>query len=128
MPVTDPVQLDGLWLLRGTSLLLAVDQRGGPAAYVMDDDGDLQPAPDAEGRLSVAPNGVIVLDSAGWRQHRPSTVRGARTANSTDPHHGGRLGSVQPVRRPPDADLDPHPLTLPHQSQQRRSEITTRLS
>ena len=81
MPVTDPVQLDGLWLLRGTSLLLAVDQRGGPAAYVMDDDGDLQPAPDAEGRLSVAPDGVVVLDSAGCASTvlRRSEVRGLRT-------------------------------------------------
>jgi hypothetical protein len=81
MPVTDPVQLEGLWLLRGTSLLLAVDQIAGPAAYVMDDDGDLQPAPDAEGRVSVGPDGVVVLESAGCASTvlRRSEVRGQRT-------------------------------------------------
>lgn len=78
MTVTDPVQLDGLWLLQGTSLVLAVDEIGGPAAYAIDGDGDLQPAPDAQGSLSVGPDGVLLLDSAGCATTvlRRSEVRG----------------------------------------------------
>jgi len=63
--VTDPVQLDGLWLLQGTSIVLAVDELGGPGVYLIDHDGVLEPAPDSHGDLSVGPDGVIVLASAG---------------------------------------------------------------
>lgn len=63
--VTDPVQLDGLWVLQGTSMVFAVDEIGGPAVYLLDRDGDLQPAPDASGSLTVSPDGVIVLAGRG---------------------------------------------------------------
>jgi hypothetical protein len=78
MPVTDPVQLDGLWLLQGTSLLLAVDDIGGPAAYFIDRDGDLHVAPDVEGALTVGPDGVLGLEAAGCQTTvlRRSEVRG----------------------------------------------------
>jgi hypothetical protein len=100
MPVTDPVQLDGLWLLQGTSLVLAVDEIGGPAAYLIDGDGDLEPAPDAEGALTVGPDGVLELESAGCPTTvlRRSEVRGQRapetltTVVDSDPcnRFGGR--------------------------------------
>lgn len=78
MAVTDPVQLNGLWLLQGTGLVLAVDETAGPAAYLMDDDGDLEPAPDAAGSLSVGPDGAIILRSTGCGDTtlRRSEVRG----------------------------------------------------
>lgn len=63
--VTDPVQLDGVWLLQGTSTVLAVDEIGGPAIYVIDRDGNLEPSPDWHGDLSVGPDGVIVLTGTG---------------------------------------------------------------
>jgi len=68
--VTDPVQLDGLWVLQGTSTVFAVDEIGGPAVYLVDRDGDLTPAPDAAGRLTVSPDGVIVLAEPGC----PNTI------------------------------------------------------
>jgi hypothetical protein len=65
MAVTDPVQLDGVWLLQGTGLVLAVDERSGPAAYLMDDDGDIDSAPDARGAVSIKPGGEVILANAG---------------------------------------------------------------
>ena len=65
MSVTDPVQLDGVWLLQGTGLVLAVDERSGPAAYLIDDDGDIDSAPDARGAVSISPGGEVVLANAG---------------------------------------------------------------
>jgi hypothetical protein len=65
MPVTDAVQLNGVWLLQGTGLVLAVDEKAGPAAYLMDNDGDIATAPDAQGAVSVEPNGQVVLAGSG---------------------------------------------------------------
>lgn len=63
MPVTDAVQLDGVWLLQGTGLVLAADEKAGPAAYLMDKDGDIDAAPDAQGAVSVRADGLIVLSN-----------------------------------------------------------------
>ncbi len=65
MPVTDAVQLDGVWLLQGTGLVLAADEKAGPAAYLMDKDGDINAAPDAQGPVTVRADGQIVLSSGG---------------------------------------------------------------
>jgi hypothetical protein len=63
--VTDPVELDGLWVLQGTSTVLAVDEIGGPAVYLLDADGNLTSGPDAQGGLTVNPDGTIALVSTG---------------------------------------------------------------
>jgi hypothetical protein len=68
LPVTDAVQLNGVWLLEGTGLLLASDQvRGGSgeADYRLDDDGDIDVAPDATGSLTLATDKRITLTSNG---------------------------------------------------------------
>ena len=64
-PVIDAVQLNGVWLLQGSGLLLASDEvRGGVGAkYRLDDDGDIDIAPDATGRLTVSPDGRMTLTS-----------------------------------------------------------------
>ncbi|HEY6743305.1 MAG TPA: hypothetical protein VI110_13175 [Lapillicoccus sp.] len=61
IPVTDPVQLDAVWLLRGTGLVLAVDERSGSPAYVMDDDGDIDSSPDGTGSVAIGPGGQVTL-------------------------------------------------------------------
>jgi hypothetical protein len=65
MPVTDAVQLDGVWLLQGTGLVLAADEKTGPAAYVMDKDGNIDSTPTAQGAVSVPADGQIVLGGGG---------------------------------------------------------------
>jgi hypothetical protein len=66
-PVSDLTQLNGVWLLRGSGLLLASDLTAGADAadYFLDDDGDIDVAPDAKGSLAVAADGRITLTSAG---------------------------------------------------------------
>ena len=62
--VTDPVQLNGVWLLRDTGLLLASDEvTNNGADYLLDDDGDIDRAPDAQGRLAVGADGLVTLTS-----------------------------------------------------------------
>jgi hypothetical protein len=64
LPVTDPVQFDGVWLLKGTGLLLAFDEvpnRGG--GYLLDDDGDIDRAPDTQGKLEMGADGLVTLTS-----------------------------------------------------------------
>lgn len=52
-PVIDPVQLNRVWLLQDTGLLLAADEvTNNGADYLLDDDGDIDQAPDAKGRLA----------------------------------------------------------------------------
>jgi hypothetical protein len=63
--VNDPVELDGLWVLQGTSTVFGVDEIGGPAVYLLDADGDLTAGPDAQGNLTIHPDGTIVLASTG---------------------------------------------------------------
>lgn len=64
LPVSDPVQLNGIWLLRGTGLLLATDEvTNNGADYLLDDDGDIDRAPDAQGKLAVGPDGLVTLTS-----------------------------------------------------------------
>jgi hypothetical protein len=77
--VTDPVQLEGLWLLQGTPSLLAVDEIGGPAAYLIGHDGNLESSLGSHGNLSVGPDGVIVLNGAGCPQ---TTLRRAQVQGS----------------------------------------------
>jgi hypothetical protein len=63
-PVTDPVQLNGIWLLRGTGVVLAAhEQTNSGSGYLLDDDGDIDVAPDAKGSLAVSPDGRITLAS-----------------------------------------------------------------
>jgi hypothetical protein len=65
LPVIDPVQLNGVWLLRGTGLLLASDEvTNNGADYLLDDDGDIDRAPDAQGRLAVGTDGQVTLTSS----------------------------------------------------------------
>jgi hypothetical protein len=64
LPVSDPVQLNGVWLLRGTGLLLASDEvTNNGADYLLDDDGDIDRAPDAQGQLAVGTDGLVTLTS-----------------------------------------------------------------
>jgi hypothetical protein len=63
MSVTDAVQLDGVWLLQETGLVLAADETVGPAAYLLDKDGDIDAAPDGQGGVTVGADGHIVLSS-----------------------------------------------------------------
>lgn len=65
MPVTDAVQLNGVWLLQGTGLVLVADETAGPAAYLMDKNGDIDAAPDAQGAVSVGADGRLVLGNGG---------------------------------------------------------------
>ena len=75
-PVTDAVQLNGVWLLQGSGLLLASNEvRGGVGAhYRLDDDGDIDIAPDATGSLTVSPEGRITLTSDGCADTTLSNV------------------------------------------------------
>jgi hypothetical protein len=64
VPVSDPVQLNGVWLLRGTGLLLASDEvTDNGADYLLDDDGDIDRAADTQGRLAVGTDGLVTLTS-----------------------------------------------------------------
>jgi hypothetical protein len=63
MPVADPVQLTGVWLLQGTGLVLAVDEKSGPAQYVLAG-RDVDPAPDGGGSVSIDPQTGVVLGGA----------------------------------------------------------------
>jgi hypothetical protein len=64
-PMTDPVQLDGIWLLAGTGVLLASDEAdSGGSDYLLDDDGDIDRNPDVRGRLTVGSDGRITLTSS----------------------------------------------------------------
>ena len=98
-PVTDPVQIDGIWLLQGTGLVLAVDEKAGPPAYLLDDGGNIDATPDARGPITVQPDASITLQSSGCDTTLGrSEVRGTGTALSltatvtTDPcgRFGGR--------------------------------------
>ena len=64
VPVTDPVQFDGVWLLRGTGLLLAFDEvpnNGG--GYFLDHNGDIDWAPDTQGKVEMGTDGLVTLTS-----------------------------------------------------------------
>jgi hypothetical protein len=65
--VTDVTQLNGVWLLQGTGQLLAVDRTAGAdvADYFLDDDGDIDVAPDVRGIVAVGANERIILTSTG---------------------------------------------------------------
>jgi hypothetical protein len=65
MQVTDPVQLDGVWLLQGTGLVLAADETVGPAAYLLDQNGTIDRSPQAEGAVSIGADGQITLHNSG---------------------------------------------------------------
>jgi len=80
-PVTEAVQLNGVWLLQGSGLLLASNEvRGGVGAdYRLDDDGDIDTAPDATGILTVSPEGRITLTSDGCAETTLSNVKSTGT-------------------------------------------------
>lgn len=64
LPVIDPVQLNGVWLLEGTGLLLATDEvTNNGADYLLDDDGDIDQETDAKGSLAVGSDGTMTLTS-----------------------------------------------------------------
>jgi hypothetical protein len=63
-PVNDSVQIEGIWLLLGTGLLLATDELTDAGSdYLLDHDGDLDRTPDARGHL-VAADGRITMSGA----------------------------------------------------------------
>jgi hypothetical protein len=63
-PVTDSVQLVGIWLLAGTGVLLASDEATGAGSdYLLDDDGDIDRNRDAHGQLTAGNDGRITLTS-----------------------------------------------------------------
>jgi hypothetical protein len=65
VPVTDPAQFNGVWLLRGTGLLWAVDELPNNAGgYLLDDDGDIDRAPDAQGKIELGPDGLLILTTS----------------------------------------------------------------
>jgi hypothetical protein len=85
LPVIDPVQLNGVWLLQGTGLLLATDEvTNNGADYVLDDDGDIDQATDAKGRLAVSPDGTVTLTSPSCPDTKLShaVLHGTSTRNS----------------------------------------------
>ena len=54
----------GCW--QGRALLLASDEAtGGGSDYLLDDDGDIDSAPDVRGQLTVGSDGRITLTSSG---------------------------------------------------------------
>jgi hypothetical protein len=59
--LTDPVQLDGVWLVKGTGVVVAMDERSGPATFVLDSHAYVDAAPQARGDVSVATDGGIGL-------------------------------------------------------------------
>lgn len=82
-PVTDTVQINGVWLLEGTGVVLAVDEKALPSAYLLDDDGDIDTAPDAQGPITVQPDASITLKSSGCDTTLGrAEVRGTGTALS----------------------------------------------
>ena len=112
MPVIEPVQLNGVWLLRGTGLLLASDEvTNNGADYLLDDDGDIDRAPDAQGRLAVGTDGLGDADELHMRGHQARTRRPARDLGPQHTHHDRGRRPVQPVRWQHRADLDQSALT-----------------
>ena len=84
-PVVDTVQLDGMWLLERSGLLLAVaEETNNGADYLLDDDGDIDRTPDARGRLSATADGQITLSSSGCSDTllTHATSSGDQTGNS----------------------------------------------
>ncbi|HEU4329709.1 MAG TPA: hypothetical protein VFR40_01240 [Lapillicoccus sp.] len=59
--ITDPVQLNGVWLVEGTGVVVAMDERTGPAAFKLDDKGFVGAAPKGEGSISIGSNGDVAL-------------------------------------------------------------------
>jgi hypothetical protein len=102
LPVIDPVQLNGVWLLRGTGLLLASDEvtnNGG--GYLLDDDGDIDRAPDAQGKLTVSPDGLVTLTSPVCADAKLGHPVLHGTAALQLPHHDRGRQPVRLVRRQP---------------------------
>jgi hypothetical protein len=67
LPVTDPVQLDGIWLVEGSGILLAARENiGAGSDYLIDATGNLDRAADAnKGTLTMAGSGRVVLAASG---------------------------------------------------------------
>ena len=59
--LTDPVQLDGVWLVKDTGVVVAMDERSGPATFVLDSHAYVDAAPQAHGAVSVGSDGTIGL-------------------------------------------------------------------
>ena len=65
-PVTAPVQLEGIWLVEGSGILVGVVENRDPdAEYVLDDGGEVDRSPDARGTLRVTADSRVVLTSPG---------------------------------------------------------------
>jgi hypothetical protein len=74
-----------VWLLRGTGLLLASDEvTNDRADYLLDNDGDIDQAPDASGRLAVGSDGLVTLTSSSCRDTRlgHAVLHGTSVRNS----------------------------------------------
>ncbi|HEU5000612.1 MAG TPA: hypothetical protein VFT68_16860 [Lapillicoccus sp.] len=61
LSVSDAVQLNGLWLLQGTGVVLAMDERSGPPAYLIDANGDIDTSPDGTGSVTIGAGGQVTL-------------------------------------------------------------------
>ena len=65
-PVTAPVQLEGIWLVEGSGIVVAVVEHRDPdAQYVLDDGGEVDRNPDARGVVRARADGRVVLTSPG---------------------------------------------------------------
>jgi hypothetical protein len=63
-PITDAVQLNGVWLVQGTGTVVAMDERTGPPAFLLDDNGFVDVSPKAQGSIAIGPDGGITLADA----------------------------------------------------------------
>lgn len=65
-PVTAPVQLEGIWLVEGSGIVVGVlENRDRDAEYVLDDGGEVDRTPDARGVLRATADSRLVLTSPG---------------------------------------------------------------
>jgi hypothetical protein len=65
-PVTAPVQLEGIWLVQGSGIVVGVDEKPDAGAkYVLDSRGEVDRTPEVRGNLQATTDGRIVLTSPG---------------------------------------------------------------
>jgi hypothetical protein len=90
-PVTAPVQLEGIWLIEGSGIVVGVVENQDDAQYVLDGGGEVDRTADARGILRTTADSRVVLTSRGCGDTvlDRANVRGAlEQANSS----GGAFG------------------------------------
>jgi hypothetical protein len=90
-PVTAPVQLEGIWLIEGSGIVVGVIENQDDAQYVLDGGGEVDRTADARGILRTTADSRVVLTSRGCGDTvlDRANVRGAlEQANSS----GGAFG------------------------------------